>query len=87
MIQIPLALQPHHDGSALYVPNQKPKLLDKVKLRVRIHRSIGKVANVRVRYTDSGEPFPTAPARVLRTVGDWVWYEATLVMHNPEMHY
>lgn len=87
MTQIPLALQPHHDGSALYVPNQKPKLLEKVKLRIRIHTSIGKVANVRVRFTDSGEPFPTAPARVLRKVGAWVWYEATLVMHNPEMHY
>ena len=84
---IPLALQPHHDGSALYVPNQKPKLLDKVKLRIRIHNAIGKVANVRVRYTDSGEPFPTAPAKVLRRDGSWVWYEATLVMHNPEMHY
>ena len=52
-LDLPLALQPHHDGSALYVPNQSPVLGEVVKLRIRIHDAIGKVAEVRVRFSES----------------------------------
>jgi alpha-glucosidase len=86
-LELPLALQPHHDGSALYVPNQSPVLGDKVKIRVRIHDAIGKVAEVRVRYSESGEAFPTPPAKVVKRDGKWSWYEATITMHNPRMNY
>ena len=82
-----LSLQPHHDGSALYVPNQNPKLLDKVKIRIRIHKALGAVKEVRVRYSESGEAFPTPPAKVIKRDGGWSWYEATIVMHNPKMNY
>ena len=44
--KLPLALLPHHDGSALYVPNQNPKLLDVLKIRIRIHKSLGTIALV-----------------------------------------
>jgi alpha-glucosidase len=84
---LPLALLPHHDGSAIYVLNQAPKLLDKVKIRVRIHSAIGDVQMVQVRFSESGEAFPTGPAKIVKTAGDWTWYEAVVVMHNPKMNY
>jgi alpha-glucosidase len=86
-LALPLALQPHHDGSALYVPNQSPKLLDKLKIRIRVHSAIGKVREVRVRFSESGEAFPTPPAKVIKTEGNWSWYESVIVMHNPKMNY
>lgn len=85
--KLPLGLRPHHDGSALYVSNQAPKLLDKVKIRVRIHSALGAVDQVMVRFSESGEAFPTPPAKVVKTEGGWTWYEATVVMHNPKMNY
>jgi hypothetical protein len=82
-LALPLALQPHHDGSALYVPNQSPVLLDKIKVRIRIHDAIGKVKEVRVRFSESGEAFPAPPAKVIKREGGWSWYESTIVVHNP----
>lgn len=82
-----LALQPHHDGSALYVLNQKPQLGDSVKLRVRIHDAIGKVAEVRAMFSESGELFPTPKAKVVKREGRWAWYECAITMHNPYMNY
>lgn len=82
-----LALQPHHDGSALYVPNQSPKLGEKVKLRIRIHDALGKVAEVRARFSESGEAFPSEKAKVWKLDGRWTWYEATITIHNPKMNY
>jgi alpha-glucosidase len=86
-LDIPLALQPHHDGSALYVPNQSPVLGESVKLRIRIHEAIGKVSEVRVRFSESGEAFPTQPAKVIKRDGKWSWYETSITMHNPKMNY
>jgi alpha-glucosidase len=85
--KLPLGLQPHHDGSALYVANQAPKLLDRVKVRVRIHDALGSVVRVQVRYSESGEAFPSAPARVIPGTAGWTWYEAELVMSNPKVNY
>ena len=84
---LPLSLQPHHDGSAIYVVNQKPKLLDKVKIRVRVHAAIGDVESVVVRFSESGEAFPAPPAKVVGAGDGWTWYESTVVMHNPRMNY
>lgn len=81
------SLHPHHDGSALYVPNQKPKLLEKVKVRIRVHKALGTVREVRVRYSESGEAFPTPPAKIIKRDGGWIWYEAVMTMHNPKMNY
>jgi len=85
--KLELALQPHHDGSTLYVPNQKPKLLDKIKIRVRIHDALGKVTKVVVRFSESGEAFPSPAAKVIKREGGWTWYESVIVMHNPKMNY
>ena len=87
LAKLPLSLLPHHDGSSLYVSNPAPKLLEKVKIRVRIHEAIGGVAQVMVRFSESGEAFPTPPAKVVKTDGGWSWYEATIVMHNPAVNY
>ena len=84
---IPLAHRPHHDGSALYVPNQAPKLGDKLKIRVRVHSALGKVKEVRVRFSESGEAFPSDPAKIIATDGSWTWYEGTITVHNPKMNY
>lgn len=85
--KLPLALLPHHDGSALYVPNQSPKVLDVLKIRVRIHKALGTVKEVRVRYSESGEAFPSPPMKVIKREGGWSWYETKITMHNPKTNY
>ena len=71
----------------LYVPNQQPKLLDKVKLRVRVHSALGQLKQVVVRFSESGEAFPSPPAKVIKREGEWTWFESVIVMHNPRMNY
>jgi alpha-glucosidase len=80
-------LWPHHDGSELYVSNQTPKLGDKLKLKIRIHKDLGKVKAVRVRFSESGEAFPTPPAKLVSSGNGWSWYQAEITMHNPYMNY
>ena len=87
MSKILRAHLPHHDGSSLYVLNQKPKLLESLKIRVRVHSAIGNVISVRVRASESGEAFPSAPARVVKRQGSWTWYETSITMHNPKINY
>ncbi|MEK9536330.1 MAG: glycoside hydrolase family 13 protein, partial [Aquiluna sp.] len=82
-----LALQPHHDGSSLYVSTQRPKLMDKVRLRIRIHSSFGPIKQVLIRQSDSGEGFFTPKLKVFARRHGWSWYEAPIVMFNPEVHY
>ena len=85
--KLPLALLPHHDGSALYVPNQKPRLGDSIKIRIRIHKALGAVKELRVRFSESGEAFPSAPAKVVKREAGWSWYETQITIHNPKMNY
>ena len=87
MSAISLALTPHHDGSSLYVINQKPQLEDKIKLRLRVHSSLGKVMQILIRQSDSGEGFFTPPMKKLYTRHGWDWYEGVITMFNPEIHY
>ena len=87
LASISRAYWPHHDGSALYVANQKPQLLEKIKLKIRVHGAFGKVKSIQVRFSESGEAFPTPPAKLLSSKDGWSWYEATIVMHNPYMNY
>lgn len=82
-----LAHTPHHDGSALYVSPSTPVLEGKVKLRIRIHKSLGKLQQVLIRQSDSGEGFLTPPLKKLHTRHGWDWYEGTITMFNPEVHY
>lgn len=84
---LPRGLWPHHDGSEIYVANQKPKLGEKVKLKIRIHKALGKVKEVRVRFSESGEAFPTPPAKLVSVSNGWSWYQVVITMHNPHMNY
>ena len=90
-MSLDFSLQPHHDGSALYIANQKPKLLEKVKVRVRVHpkfeAQIGKLAKVIIRQSENGEAFLQAPAKIVKSNDGWIWFEATLTMYNPSIYY
>ena len=82
-----LALSPHHDGSSLYISDQHPNLGDKLKVRIRIHKALGKVRQVLLRNSDSGEAFLSSPFKKIFTRSGWDWYEGLLVLHNPDTHY
>ena len=84
---LPLALHPHHDGSQLYVANQYPQVGDKVKLRIRVHSSMGKLSMLVARQSDSGEGFLTPKFRQLMHRHGWDWYEGQITIFNPETHY
>ncbi|MFM7014175.1 MAG: glycoside hydrolase family 13 protein [Actinomycetota bacterium] len=82
-----LALQPHHDGSAFYVPNQRPNLNDAVSVRVRIHHSIGQVTKVSARQSENGEAFFSKRAKPTPSGDGWSWWEMTINMVNPQVRY
>jgi alpha-glucosidase len=77
--------QPHHDGSALYVPPGTPALGDTVTVRVRVPKG-SVVRDVRLRTVRDGEP-RILPAR--RDGGDAHedWYAADVVVHHPDTRY
>ncbi|HKD97603.1 MAG TPA: glycoside hydrolase family 13 protein, partial [Micromonosporaceae bacterium] len=75
----------HHDGSALYVPNQAPELGDPVTVFVRGPVSSG-VERVYVRSTPDGEPL-FSRATVHRERHGEVWWRATVRVHNPVTRY
>ncbi|MFM6980473.1 MAG: glycoside hydrolase family 13 protein [Micrococcales bacterium] len=85
--KLPLALYPHHDGSPLYVSTQQPKLLEDVKIKVRVHESIGDIKEVRVRSSENGEPYNPPVAKRTKATNGWLWFETSLHMYNPQMHY
>ncbi|MGK5738272.1 glycoside hydrolase family 13 protein [Micromonospora sp. URMC 103] len=76
---------PHHDGSALYVPEQAPALGDTVDVLVRVPAG-GDVRRVHVRTTPDGEP-RFAEAVVDRVDGDEVWWRAPVEVRNPVSTY
>jgi alpha-glucosidase len=82
-----LALNPHHDGSSLYVSNQSPKLHDRVKLKIRTHESLGQIVKVSARQSENGEAFFSKRAKP--TAGDdgWLWWEMSIEMVNPSVGY
>ncbi|GHG51078.1 alpha-glycosidase [Flavimobilis marinus] len=76
---------PHHDGSALYVPQQRPGLGDTVTVRLRVPLDYPEAA-VHVRMVRDGEP-RMAAARLAQTDSDARWYEADVLVHNPVTRY
>lgn len=77
----------HHDGSGLYIPEQKPTLGQKLKIRIRIHASFGDVQQVLIRQSESGEAFLSTKMKVFAKRHGWSWYEGLLTMHNPQVNY
>ncbi|TDC37962.1 glycoside hydrolase family 13 protein [Micromonospora sp. 15K316] len=80
-----MPLQPHHDGSARYVPEQAPSLGDTVDVFVRVPAGTD-VRQVHVRTTGDGEP-RFVEAVVDRTDGDEVWWRAPVEVRNPVSNY
>lgn len=80
-----MSLQPHHDGSATYVPEQEPALGQTVPVFVRVPAGTD-VRQVHVRTTGDGEPH-FAEAVVDRTEGDDVWWRADVEVRNPVSNY
>ncbi|PWR10350.1 alpha-glycosidase, partial [Micromonospora sicca] len=80
-----MSLQPHHDGSARYVPEQDPALGQTVPVFVRVPEDAD-VRQVHVRTTGDGEP-RFAEATVDRTAGGDVWWRADVEVRNPISNY
>ncbi|NEM91053.1 glycoside hydrolase family 13 protein [Galbitalea soli] len=79
-------LEPHHDGSPLYVSTQSPQLGDRVRVRVRIPHEFGAVQQVRTRSNPNHEP-RFAVASLIATVDGWDWWEAEVEVENPTHGY
>ncbi|WP_240930556.1 glycoside hydrolase family 13 protein [Isoptericola sp. BMS4] len=76
---------PHHDGSALFVPDTTPALGDEVTVRVRVPKGAG-VRDVRLRTVRDGEP-RMEPARHDGGDAHEDWYAADVVVHHPVTRY
>ncbi|HEV7182999.1 MAG TPA: glycoside hydrolase family 13 protein [Leifsonia sp.] len=79
-------MQPHHDGSPLYVSTDEPQLGETVFVRLRIPRSWGSVEAVRTRSNPDHEPrFSDAVVVASTGEGDdvWDWWEAPVIVENP----
>jgi len=81
----PLAAHPHHDGSPLYVSSE-PVLGEPVRMRLRVPREFGSLRSVRVRSNPDREP-SYATAELIHEASDAVWWQAELVVENPEHGY
>jgi alpha-glucosidase len=75
-------LEPHHDGSPLFVSNSSPQLGDHVRVRIRIPHEFGPVTAVRTRSNPNHEPRFTV-ASMIATIDGWDWWEAELEVENP----
>lgn len=80
-----IRLEPHHDGSAVYVPAGTPALGDVVPVRVRVTPD---VTDVSVRTVRDGEPRLVAarPDGPPSATGER-WYAADVPVHNPVTGY
>ncbi|MDR1711278.1 MAG: glycoside hydrolase family 13 protein [Propionibacteriaceae bacterium] len=78
-------MQPHHDGSALYVENETPQLGESVELRVRIPADFGERA-VWLRHVEDGEPQLVRAKRAGNGPGER-WYAAELPIHHLVSNY
>jgi len=81
MSHLASARQPHHDGSPLYVPDQRPELGKPTDVFVRTYRDYP-VETVAVRSVMDGEPRFTE-AVIDRRGGEWTWWRATVTAGNP----
>ncbi|MCU0299986.1 MAG: glycoside hydrolase family 13 protein [Candidatus Nanopelagicales bacterium] len=76
---------PHHDGSLRYVSTDRPRLDERVTVRVRVPAGLG-VDLLHVRVVHDAEPawvvmHAEAPGR------DETWWSAEIVAHNPLTSY
>jgi alpha-glucosidase len=84
-LPIDLLSQPHHDGSALYVSNLRPRLGETVSVRVRVPLEAD-VSAVHVRLTPDAEPKFVDAVIEVRTDTE-TWWTAEITCHNPVTSY
>ncbi|MHB1172218.1 MAG: glycoside hydrolase family 13 protein [Lacisediminihabitans sp.] len=79
-------LQPHHDGSPLYVSTQAPVLGEVVRVQVRIPQCFGAITAVRTRSNPDHEPLFSDAVLVASTpvtsASGWDWWQADIEVEN-----
>ena len=80
-----MLLEPHHDGSELYVSNSAPKLGEKVTFKVRIPNQY-KFNDAVMRYYHDGEPRTVHLKKVKRNRVE-SWWGVTIPIINYETRY
>lgn len=80
-----VAGQPHHDGSALYVHPQDPRLGDTVTVRLWVPNGSA-VHAAQVRTVHDGE-MELHPMKVQAEMPAGTWWSAELVLNNPVLSY
>ena len=80
-----MLLEPHHDGSELYVSNSAPKLGEKVTFKVRIPNQY-KFNDAVMRYYHDGEP-RTAHLKKVKQNRFETWWGVTIPIINYETRY
>jgi alpha-glucosidase len=75
-------MEPHHDGSSLYVSNPSPALGEWVQVRLRVPHTLGEPRVVRVRSNPDREP-RFAEATLVHSVAGWDWWQADMLIENP----
>ncbi len=80
-----MILEPHHDGSELYVSNSAPKLGEKVTFQVRVPKDY-KFDAALIRYYHDGEP-RTARLRLRKKNRVESWWGVTIPIINHETRY
>lgn len=81
--------QPHHDGSALYVPEQAPALGDEVPVRIFVPHGADETPGataVTLRAVHDGEPH-LAAAEPETSDASGTWWQAPLRVANPVTRY
>jgi alpha-glucosidase len=78
-------VEPHHDGSEIYVPDPTPRLGGVVDVLLRVPRA-GDVTSAWVRVISDGEP-ELVTATMDRQDGNDTWLRATVPVVNPVVSY
>jgi len=73
---------PHHDGSALYVPDEEPVLGGTTAVRIRVPDDFGPVQEVFSRSNPNHEP-RFEPLHRIGAADGWDWYQGELHIENP----
>ena len=80
-----ISLQPHHDGSELYVSTQAPRLGQKVTFKIRCPLN-KKVENIFLRIFHDGEPRTFAMKKIGKKKRE-MWWSVSVPIINPSTHY
>lgn len=80
-----MVLEPHHDGSELYVSNSAPKIGERVTFKVRVPNSY-KFDDAIMRFYHDGEPRTVHLKRVKRNKYE-SWWSATIQVINYSTKY